>query len=151
MSGGGPWFVAAKGSLFRLGAGDLSMADLIELQGLLDGRALVALPVARSLQEYLPKADRWGIGRLQRYERLRDRRPPSVGALARGAQVAVLPGEGIVWVDAQRIFRPGEVAPLPWTDPPVELTAVRPGQVLRALRAVIGTAGPKRVAPAHEL
>ena len=119
----------------------------------------MALPGLRSLQEYLggpgPRPKPGGgptistsiLGasrRVQRYEQRRDETPPSVGSVAKGAQVAVLPKIGPVWVDGHRLFRPGEKATLPWTEPRVELVSVRPAVVRSAMRAAIGRRGPRR-------
>ena len=82
--------------------------------------------------------------RVQRYEQRRDETPPSVRSVAKGAQVAVLPKIGPVWVDGHRLFRPGEKATLPWTEPRVELVSVRPAVVRSAMRAAIGPRGPRR-------
>ena len=150
VSGGGPWFLAARGCIERVGAGDLSLADLKAVEAELGDRVFVAMPRLRSLQEYLTgqapgqRRTHGAISvfgparRLQRFEELRDSAPPTLTATARGAQVAVLPELGPVWVDGYRLFRPGEKARLPWTDPRVELTVVRPSTVRSALREVIG-------------
>jgi len=78
------------------------------------------------------------VRRIQRFEDTRDSKPPTVSAVARGAQVAVVPDLGPVWVDRHRLFRPGEMASLHWTEPRVELVAVRPSTVRAALRKAIG-------------
>lgn len=144
VSGGGPWFVASRGTLARVGAGDLSLADLEAVRRDLGDSVFVALPVARLLQQHLPAEDKWGTKRLRHYEKRRDRADPTAAALARGAQVAVLPDAGIVWVDGEKLFKAGEPVALPWTDPEVALQVVRPRTVRRAMRAAIGPRGPKR-------
>src|SRR5271167_2218404 len=53
VSGGGPWYLAGQGSFERVGAGDLSYADLKEVETELGDDVLVALPLLRSLQDYL--------------------------------------------------------------------------------------------------
>jgi len=156
VSGGGPWYLAGPGTFADVGAGDLSLADLKAVEAELSGRVLVALPLTRSVQEYLDlKAPRHGsarrggplIGasrRLDRFEQLRDSTPPGLRAVAKHAQVAVLPGLGPAWVDSHRLLTPGEKAVLPWTEPRVELTVVRPSTVRSALREAIGRGGPRR-------
>jgi hypothetical protein len=158
VSGGGPWYLAGPGTFYRVGSGDLSYADLRAVGPELTERVLVALPRLSSLQEYLGgagkaqstrplDAHRSGMGiraRLHRYEQVRDGIPPTVNAVARAAQVAVLPDLGPVWVDSRRLFRPGEKTSLPWTEPHVELPVVRPSQVRSAMREAIGRGGPRR-------
>jgi hypothetical protein len=155
VSGGGPWFLADSGHLERVGSGDLSLADLKAIEAELGERVFVGVPRQRSLYEYMTgKAPRKGdhrasVGmgptqRLRRFEELRDNSPPTVVGLARAAQVAVLPGVGPVFVDSYRLFRPGELASLPWTDPRVELPVVRPSALRSALRTVVGRRHPWR-------
>jgi hypothetical protein len=144
VSGGGPWFLAGPGSFRRVGAGDLSAADLHAVHAELGERVLVAMPAPRSLQQYLGAKANWGMRRVRRYERLIANVPPSVAAVARGAQVAVLPDLGPVWVDNQHLFRAGDTATLPWTEPVVSLVVVKPRRVRDAIRGVIGPKGPKR-------
>jgi len=160
VNGGGPWFLAALGRFERVGAGDLSLTDLVAVEAELGDGVFVALPLRRSLQEYLeanrpsPRSHRAStpamgpVRRLQRYDQLRDNVPPTVNAVARAAQVAVLPNLGAVWVDGHHLFQPGERTPLPWTEPRVELTVVRPATVRSALREAIGRGGPRRAADA---
>ena len=156
VSGGGPWFLAGPGSFERVGSGDLSLADLKAVEAELGDRVLVALPLLRSFQEHLSKKaeSSQGVGlfaslgairrHLQHYEQVRDNAPPRVSAVARGAQVAVLPRFGPVWVDGHRLFRQGETATLPWTQPRVQLTVVRPSTVRAAMREVIARQPPRR-------
>jgi hypothetical protein len=54
-----------------------------------------------------------------------------------------------VWVDRRRLFRPGELAILPWTEPRVKLAVVRPSTVQAAMREIIGRNGPRRAAEAN--
>lgn len=150
VSGGGPWFLAATGSLRRVGAGDLGFSDLGSVAEKLGDRVFVALPVPRLEADPLASDSPWAIRRSQRMQRRRLALPPTVAALARGAQVAVLPGVGVVWVDSARLFRHGEVVPLPWTDPRVSLPVVRPRQIREAMRRSIGPGGPKRVEPSDD-
>src|SRR5271169_1421393 len=108
VSGGGPWYLAGPGSLERVGAGDLSYADLKEVETELGESVLVAMALLRPLQDYLAgdAASRapsrsspimtGALRRIQRFEDMRDRKPPTVSAVARGAQVAVLPDLGPV-------------------------------------------------------
>ncbi len=150
VSGGGPWYLAGPGSFERVGAGDLSYADLKEVEAELGKAILVALPLLRSLQDYLTgeAPGRTGsksslittgaLRRIQRFEDTREKMPPTVSSVARAAQVAILPDLGPVWVDRHRLFRPGERATLHWTEPRVELDVVRPSTVRAALREVIG-------------
>ncbi len=141
----GDWFLAAKGLFARVGFGELALADLEAVRSDLGNRVFVAHPEVRALEKYM----KGGSGRLYKrirwYESLSAPPMPSVAAVARGAQVAVLPNEGIVWVDGERLFEVGSKVPLPWTDPPVSLQVVRPKQVTAALRNVIGPSGPRHV------
>lgn len=149
VNGGGPWFLAAEGAFELVGRGDLSHANLLAVQEDLRGRVFVSLPFTRPLEEFLEKPNSLLSGyvarRMRRVENSRSRQQPSVAAVARGAQVAVVPDLGVVWVDTHRIFKPGERAPLPWTEPLVELVVVRPRELRTAMERVIGPHGPKRI------
>lgn len=145
----GSWYLAAAGLLAKVGFGELALADLEAVSADLGARVFVAHPEVRQLERYLSGSPRL-TRRLRWYEGLSEPLQPSVGAVARGARVAVLPAggpgpSGVVWVDGDRVFRPGEVVPLPWTEPLVSLEVVRPRAVTAAIRAVIGPGGPKRV------
>jgi hypothetical protein len=145
----GDWYMAARGALRKVGFGELALADLEAVLADLGDRVFLAHPEVKPIERYLgglnrvPRRMRW-------YDRLKTPIQPTVSAVARGAQVAVVPGAGVVWVDDQRIFREGDEVPLPWTDPPVVMRVVRPRTVARAMREVIGPGGPKRAQPADE-
>ena len=151
VNGGGPWYLAAAGTFERVGHGDLSLGNLQAVLADLGGRVFVSLPAQRSLQDYLgsPQSplNKYVGWRLRRYEGTKQNLQPTVAAIARGAQVAVLPDLGIVWVDSHRLFRPGETVPLPWTEPLVEMVAIRSRDLQRAMRTAIGEGGPKRLPP----
>jgi hypothetical protein len=51
---------------------------------------------------------------------------------------------GTVWVDGERLFKPGEPVPLPWTSPEVSLVVVRPPALRKAMKATLGRDGPSR-------
>jgi hypothetical protein len=146
----GNWYLAAPGILQKVGFGELALADLEAVYRDLGDKVFVAHPKPHPLEDYLspgrPTSKRrpWGMRR-QRFYGAAGAPAPSLGAVARGAQVAVVPGVGPVWVDGVRLFKPGEIAPLPWTDPLVELRVVRPRQLEKAIVAAIGPHGPKRV------
>jgi hypothetical protein len=145
----GDWYLAAAGMLAKVGFGELAMADLEAVYADLGERVFVAHPQIRPLERYLG-GSKWLLRRIQWYEGLSAPPLPTVAAVARGAQVAVMPAVGVVWVDGEHVFRNGETVPLPWTDPPVELLVVRPPAVTAAMRRVIGKGGPKRVQPTPE-
>jgi hypothetical protein len=140
----GAWYVAGRGSLQEVGFGELAMADLEAVRADLGGRAFLAHPKVRTIEDVLgggrrvPRRLRW-------HERVKDPLPPTLAAVARGAQVAVLPTEGIVWVDGEGIFKRERVVPLPWTDPLVLLPVMQPRQVIAVLREIVGPDGPRRV------
>lgn len=145
----GNWYLAGAGMLAKVGFGELALADLQAVQAELGERVFLAHPEVRPIEKYLtgpPRLNR----RLRWYEKLSSPPQPSLAAVARGAQVAVLPGSGVVWVDDEKVFRAGETVPLPWTKPPVELLVVRPRTVMAAMRQVIGPGGPKRVQAEEE-
>ncbi len=152
VNGGGSWFLAAPGVFQRVGGGDLSYANLESVKDDLRGRVFVSLPFTRPLEEYLEKPNSLLSGylarRMRRYENSRRKLRPTVAAVARGAQVAVVPDLGVVWVDGHRIFKGGELVPLPWTEPLVELVAIRPRQLQAAMELAIGPGGPKRIGEA---
>lgn len=143
----GDWFLAAKGLFARVGFGELAMADLEAVRSELGERVFVAHPEVRALEKYMRGGSSRLYKRIRWYESLSGPPLPSVAAVARGAQVAVLPKEGIVWVDGEHLFEVGSEVPLPWTDPPVSLRVVRPKHVTAELRRVIGPGGPKNVQP----
>jgi hypothetical protein len=148
----GNWFLAAPGILQQVGFGELALEDLEAVYRDLGGKVFVAHPEPHPMENYLSSGP--AVGRRRTFGMRRQKfygeagAPlPSLGAVARGAQVAVLPEVGPVWVDGVRLFKPGEIAPLPWTDPLVELRVVRPRELQKAMLAVIGPNGPKRVTP----
>lgn len=148
----GNWYLAAPGILQKVGFGELALADLEAVYRELGKKVFVAHPEPHPIENYLSSRPTvgsrrtWGLRR-QKFYGEAEAPLPSLGAVARGAQVAVLPGIGPVWVDGVRLFKPGEMAPLPWTEPLVELRVVRPKQLQKAMVAAIGPDGPKRVTP----
>lgn len=143
----GDWYLAGEGTLVKAGFGELGLADLEAVRRDLGRRVFVAHPKVRPLENYLGRSGPRLNRRLRWYERMSSPPMPTVGAVARGAQVAVLPGRGVVWVDGEGLFKPGAPVPLPWTDPPVELVVVRPRDLIAELKLVIGPGGPRRVQP----
>ncbi len=141
------WFVAAPGIFDTAGTGDLSFENLQTIHADLRDRVFVSLSAPKELRRYVGTQNKWAIFRvrLNRYERLPSQVRPKVATVAKGAQVAVLPGIGPVWVDGHRLFHEGETVPLPWTDPLVSLVVVRPRTVVKAMRKAIGPNGPKRI------
>jgi hypothetical protein len=145
----GNWYLAAPGLLAKVGFGELAIADLDAVAADLGERVFVAHPEVKQIERHLGPTPPRLTRRLRWFEGLSEPFRPGLNAIARGAQVAVLPAggpgpSGVVWVDGERVFGPGEVVPLPWTDPLVSLTVVRPRAVAVAMRAVIGPGGPKR-------
>jgi hypothetical protein len=145
----GSWYLAAPGLLAKVGFGELALADLEAVFADLGERVFLAHPEVKPIERYLTGSARLGR-RLRWYERLSEPPQPSLAAVARGAQVAVLPAggpgpSGVLWVDGERAFHEGETVPLPWTDPPVALRVIRPRAVAAVMRAVVGPGGPKRV------
>ncbi|HEV2360917.1 MAG TPA: hypothetical protein VGS21_04375 [Acidimicrobiales bacterium] len=161
----GDWFVGAPGLLLKVGFGELSMADLQAVDADLGDRVFVAHAKPHPIENYLngpgastrksgPTTAPSGLAgwvfrrglRPQRFYGWSGQLPPaSLTGIARGAQVAVLPGRGPVWVDGEKLFKPGELVPLPWTDPLVEMLIVRPKEVIEALKLAVGPGGPTRV------
>lgn len=143
--GGAHWYVVEPGRFDFVGEGDVSEADLLAVAAELGGRAAVFVCVAQpKLAEDVLGRHSWGLRRLRWADRLKKPLAPRLAWVARGARVAVLPERGPVWVDGERLFSPGELVPLPWTDPLVSLVVVRPGEVLSAMRQAVGPAGPRR-------
>ena len=151
----GDWYLAGAGLFAKVGFGELALADLEAVYADLGERVFLAHPQRRPLTDYLARGPepgqgqrpRFGFRRVYSEEHRGMIERPSVAAVARGAQVAVLPGRGPVWVDDEHLFQPDERAPLPWTEPLVEMTVVRPKVVIAAIRRVIGPGGPTRVTP----
>ncbi len=149
LAGGVDWYLAESGRFDFLGSGDLSLEDArAVLADLGAGSTAVFVCVAkpRAIEDVLGGESRWGLRRLTWSRRLHAEVAPKLASVARGARLALLPGEGLVWVDGERLFTPGELVPLPWTDPPVSLRVVRPADVLLALRRAVGPGGPRRAA-----
>lgn len=151
----GSWYLAAPGLFAKVGFGELAIADLDAVAADLGEKVFVAHPQVKQIERYLDATPPRLTRRLRWFEGLSEPPRPGVNAVARGAQVAVLPGggpgpTGVVWVDGDRVFRPGEVVPLPWTAPLVSLPVVRPRAVAAAIRAVIGPDGPKRASLPEE-
>ncbi len=139
--------MADRGRFERIGSGDLSVRDLKAVRADLResaGPDAVFVCVARPREVEQVLSHRWGTRRITWSARLSKPIAPKLSSVARGARLALLPGEGIVWVDGERLFAPGEVVPLPWTDPPVELKVVRPSIVRDALKVAVGPDGPRR-------
>ncbi len=145
----GEWFLAAAGSLQKVGFGELALADLEAVRDDLGDRVFLAHPEIRSIEQILGGATRVPR-RMRWYDRMKNPIQPTVAAVARGAQVAVLPEVGVVWVDGEGIFHEGDTVPLPWTEPPVVMRVARPRSVTSVMRRVIGPGGPKRVEPAGD-
>ena len=139
----GDWYLAAAGRLDKVGFGELALADLQAVSEDLGRRIFIAHPEVRPLESYLGPSRR-GFRRVRLFENQSSPPAPTLAGVARGAQVAVLPDRGPVWVDAERLFRPGEEVPLPWTDPPVTMTVVRPRELIAEMKRIIGPDGPKR-------
>jgi hypothetical protein len=145
---GAEWYVVKAGSFDMVGKGDVSDADLRAVhRELRDGGVFLCVPKAKSMEERLGRSKlgyRLTPGRIRRSEERATSRPPKLRWVALGARVAVLPLPGPVWVDDERLFAPGERVPLPWTEPLVEMTVVRPKTVYAAMQAILGRDGPAR-------
>lgn len=149
LAGPVDWYVADVGRFERLGSGDVSVRDMKAVRADLErsaGPDAVFVCVARpkEIEDVLGPKGRFGTRRITWSTRLKAPIAPKVAWVARGSRLALLPGRGIVWVDAERLFTAGETVPLPWTEPPVELEVVRPRAVLAALRTAVGPSGPRR-------
>lgn len=141
--------MADTGRFELVGSGDLAGDDLEDVRRQLEmapsGAAVfVCVARPREIEEVLGKNGQWGTKRITWSERVQKPLAPSRAAVARGARVAVLPREGIVWVDGERLFTVGEHVPLPWTEPLVTLLVVRPKSVRQALSRAVGQKGPRR-------
>jgi hypothetical protein len=151
--------VVDVGRFVLVGSGDLSVRDMKAVRADLresgSPQALfVCVARPREIEEVLaPKGSSspaagllstWGTRRIRWSTTLKRPIAPTLAAVSRGARLALLPEKGVVWVDGERSFTPGESVPLPWTDPPVSLEVVRPRTVLDAMRAAVGPNGPKR-------
>lgn len=138
------WYLAVPGRFALVGIGDVSDADLRAVhRELRDKGVFVCVQKPRTVEDVIGRSTR-SLRRITQSARSDAPVPPKIRWVALGARVAVLPLEGVVWVDDERLFAPGEKVPLPWTEPVVELTVVRPSAVAAAIRAVIGPGGPKR-------
>ncbi len=148
LAGPVDWYVAGGGVFELVGTGDVSAADA---EAVREELARSAAPLAvfvcvsrrKGVDELLAEGKSSGPRR-QRWASRRKPMAPSVAAVARGARIAVLPGSGAVWVDAERIFPPGDRVPLPWTSPRIDLESVRPKTVREAMRLALGKDGPRR-------
>jgi hypothetical protein len=144
LVGEADWYLVASGSFDLLGSGDVSEADLRSVhRELRDTGVFICVAKPAPLEKYLGK-QAWGIRRLNWSAKVKTPTRPKLRWVAQGARIAVLPEVGTVWVDDEHLFTAGEPVPLPWTDPPVELTVVRPRTVYVAMKSVIGPDGPKR-------
>lgn len=144
LGGNLDWYLVAEGHFDRVGSGDVSADDLQAVaRELGDGAVFVCVAKPKQLESYLAKPA-IGTRRITNSSKLAGKTPPKARWVARGARLAVLPSQGTVWVDDERLFKPGERVPLPWTDPAVELVVVRPATVYAAMKAVMGPKGPKR-------
>lgn len=146
---GGDWYAAGPGRLDLVGSGDLSVRDLAAVGVDLERSStpwtvFVCVARPKEVEDVLGPKGTFGTKRITWSRRMDYRISPKVSAIARGARIALLPDAGVVWVDGERLFRPGEAVPLPWTDPPLSLVVVRPSVVRRALDAAVGPGGPKR-------
>ena len=136
-----------QGRFELLGSGDVSDADLRSVhRELRDTGVFVCVAKPVPLEKYLPKAN-FGTRRISRSSNTALPTRPKLRWVAKGARLAVLPQAGSVWVDDEHLFKVGEVVPLPWTDPAVELVVVRPATVYAAMKSIVGAKGPKRAAP----
>ncbi|MGO9198627.1 MAG: hypothetical protein ACLQK4_16055 [Acidimicrobiales bacterium] len=147
------WYVADADRFELVGTGDVSMSDVTAVRADLAKAssahaAFVCVARPREIEDVLGRKSRWvgawGLRRITWSQSIGKPIAPKLAAVARGARLAVLPDQGLVWVDGERLFKPGETVPLPWTDPPVSLPVVRPRTVLAALRAAVGPQGPRR-------
>ena len=149
LAKGVDWYLVDAGRFELVGSGDLSMRDVTAVQADLRESAspsavFVCVARPREIEEVLGQKNRWGTKRITWATRRGKPIAPGLPAVARGARLAVLPDAGLVWVDGERLFSPGEKVPLPWTDPPISLEIVRPKAVLGALRKAVGPGGPTR-------
>lgn len=150
LAGNLDWYLVSAGRFQRVGSGDVSEADLGAVHRELGaGAVFVCVAKPAPLEAYLPKS-RTATKRISRSSRQSQLQQPKLRWVARGARLAVLPDLGAVWVDDEHLFKAGETVPLPWTDPPVALVVVRPATVFAAMKAVLGTKGPRRAAPPDE-
>lgn len=144
LAGKTDWYLIAPGRFELVGSGDVSEADLRSVHRELGGGAVfVCVAKPAPLETFLP-AQRIGTRRISRSLRQKAPTRPKLRWVAKGARLAVLPELGTVWVDDEHLFKVGELVPLPWTDPPVELLVVRPPTVFAAMKALVGPEGPKR-------
>lgn len=149
LAGGVDWYLAESGRFDFVGSGDVSLEDALSVRAELgagSGAVFVCVARPRAIEDVLGGESKWGLRRLTWSRRLHAEVAPKLASVARGARLALLPGDDLVWVDGERLFRPGELVPLPWTDPPVSLRVVRPRNVLAALRRAVGPDGPRRAA-----
>lgn len=144
----GDWYLAGPGLLEKVGFGELALSDLEAVRADLGDRAFLAHPEVRPLADYLRGSSR--LPRRLRADRLTEPVSPSLAAVARGAQVAVLPELGIVWVDGEGIFKRYSEVPLAWTDPLISLPVVQARRVIACMRRIIGPGGPRRVQPSSD-
>jgi len=146
------WYFVDAGRFELVGTGDVSMRDVkavrADLKEFGSSQAVfVCVARPREIEEVIGKKsllNAWTLKRITWSEHQGRTIAPKLASVARGARLALLPEQGLAWVDGEHLFKAGETVPLPWTDPPVELVVVRPRTVLAALRAAIGPAGPDR-------
>jgi hypothetical protein len=145
LVGGADWYLVTPGRFDLLGSGDVSQADLRNvLRELKDAGVFVCVAKPPPIETYLRRQPWAGRRRFSWTSSLKGPVTPKLRWVAQGARLAVLPDVGMVWVDDEHLFGAGEVVPLPWTDPLVELTVVRPSTVYAAMKAMVGVNGPKR-------
>ncbi len=144
LAGGADWYLAAAGRFGLVGSGDLSAADLSRVHDDLGGEGVfVCVAKPAGLESRLAAPD-LGTRRITASSRRVAPTRPKVAWVASGARLAVLPDVGSVWVDGEHLFHPGEIVPLPWTDPVVKLLVIRPGTLRTAIRSALGKRGPRR-------
>lgn len=149
VASGVDWYVVDTGRFDLVGSGDVSMRDVKAVRAELRESAsptamFVCVARPKEIEQVLNQKRQWGLRRITWSKELKKPIAPTVAAVARGSRLALLPEVGLVWVDGEKLFTPGETVPLPWTDPPIELLVVRPKRVLEAMRLAIGPTGPKR-------
>ncbi len=141
---GADWYVVEAGRFDLVGRGDVSEADLRAVHRELPGAIFVCVWRPRPLEDVLPPSRPFISRRIAKASKAAGTLHPKLQWVARGARVAVLPGLGVRWVDGERFYKSGDSVPLPWTNPRIEMTVMRPAELNRAMREAIGPEGPSR-------